>query len=107
MTQEEPSPTASTMRRVLLAWLVQLLYTASPIDIVPDVVPVLGWLDDAGLFVVVLAFTMWTLILAWRNRDALRDTVQTLEQRGQVLAAKERRIDAEYTPVSAEELESF
>lgn len=25
-------------------------YIASPVDMVPDVIPVLGWLDDVGVF---------------------------------------------------------
>ncbi|MCR5028811.1 MAG: DUF1232 domain-containing protein [Fibrobacter sp.] len=31
-------------------WMIaSLLYTASPIDAVPDAIPVVGWLDDIGL----------------------------------------------------------
>ena len=26
--------------------IISILYTVSPIDLVPDVIPVLGWLDD-------------------------------------------------------------
>ena len=33
-----------------------LLYLISPIDLIPDAIPVLGWLDDLGLASAVLAF---------------------------------------------------
>ncbi len=29
--------------------IVSLLYTASPVDMAPDTIPVLGWFDDFGL----------------------------------------------------------
>lgn len=41
-------------RAVRLRPLLLLLYLASPIDLVPDVIPVLGYADDAVLAVVVL-----------------------------------------------------
>ena len=28
--------------------VLSLMYTASPIDLVPDAIPVIGWLDDIG-----------------------------------------------------------
>ncbi len=31
--------------------LLALIYTISPIDIVPDVLPVVGWADDAGVII--------------------------------------------------------
>ena len=31
-----------------------LLYSISPVDVVPDVVPLLGWLDDATLLLILL-----------------------------------------------------
>ena len=34
---------------VLLILVVALLYIVSPVDIVPDVVPVVGWVDDAAV----------------------------------------------------------
>ena len=33
-----------------------LLYLISPIDAIPDVIPVVGWLDDIGVATAVLAF---------------------------------------------------
>ena len=32
--------------RLLIALVVGLLYLASPIDIIPDVIPFAGWIDD-------------------------------------------------------------
>lgn len=44
---------ASTADKVLV--LGALLYLISPIDLVPDAIPVIGWLDDLGLASAVLA----------------------------------------------------
>jgi uncharacterized membrane protein YkvA (DUF1232 family) len=39
-------------------FLVAILYVAFPLDLVPDVAPVIGWLDDAGVFTASLAWIM-------------------------------------------------
>lgn len=45
------------------AWFTSAAYTVSPIDLIPDIVPILGQLDDVfGMFVVGL-FTIYTV---WR-----------------------------------------
>ena len=36
-----------------------LLYILSPIDLVPDVLPVVGWLDDLGIGALFLAYCSW------------------------------------------------
>ena len=54
-------------RRVRVALLALLAYLASPIDLVPDFVPVLGYADDA----VVVALT-----LRWVARHAGMDALQ-------------------------------
>lgn len=38
--------------RVLLPAVMALLYGASPIDLIPDLIPLLGWSDDVTVFVV-------------------------------------------------------
>ena len=48
------SPRVATWKKVL--GVAAVLYAVLPIDAIPDVVPILGWLDDVG--VLGLAFTL-------------------------------------------------
>jgi len=43
-----------------------LVYAIVPIDLIPDLVPILGWLDDAGL----LTLAMVLLARAWGHYRA-------------------------------------
>ena len=51
--------------------LLLLLYLASPIDLVPDFIPVLGYLDD--VLVVLFAFV---LIVNLTSRAVVQDLIQ-------------------------------
>ena len=44
-----------------------LLYLLSPIDISPDVIPILGWIDD-GIVASLLVASLSQMLLAGRNR---------------------------------------
>ena len=76
---------ASDFQKGLAVFLmvISLLYTASPIDLAPDAIPVFGWVDDLGLLataamnvvqqfakdqnsamVKILKYAKWLLILA-------------------------------------------
>ncbi len=63
--------------------IMSMLYAVSPIDLAPDAIPVIGWLDDAGFLITatmnaiqqfskdqnssmvkILKYTKWLLILA-------------------------------------------
>ena len=40
----------------LMAIAGALLYTVSPIDILPDIIPIIGWLDDVGVWVFLVKY---------------------------------------------------
>ena len=44
---------ASPLQKGLAVFLMimSLLYTASPIDLAPDAIPVVGWIDDIGFLI--------------------------------------------------------
>jgi uncharacterized membrane protein YkvA (DUF1232 family) len=52
----------------IFSLIVALLYGASPIDLIPDVIPVIGWVDDA--FIVPLFIVL--AILQWRRMRKAR-----------------------------------
>jgi len=43
------------------AWFAQAVYAISPIDLIPDLIPVLGWADDFLGFVLVLAISAYAI----------------------------------------------
>lgn len=52
---QQPLKSQAKWKRVIIA-LLALLYIISPLDLIPDVIPVIGWLDDLG-------------VLAWAARQ--------------------------------------
>jgi uncharacterized membrane protein YkvA (DUF1232 family) len=53
----------------ILSSLAAVLYGASPIDVIPDVILILGWMDDA---VAVPTFLMFAWIFYARHRKAAK-----------------------------------
>lgn len=47
-------PKVATWKK--LSGIAAAVYVASPIDIVPDVIPILGWMDDLGILGAFAAF---------------------------------------------------
>lgn len=45
----------------IVSLFVALLYGVSPIDLIPDVLPLVGWIDDALLIplLLLLAYRLW------------------------------------------------
>jgi uncharacterized membrane protein YkvA (DUF1232 family) len=75
-------------------WLVagSLIYLISPIDISPDFIPVIGWIDD-GLIAAILVAEVSQLIL---------DRLQTLKARkGETVAQAPETVDASAVEVDA------
>lgn len=49
--------------------LFAVLYVIMPIDLIPDTIPIVGWMDDVGIF---------SLVLAWTARHVQRYATPTL-----------------------------
>lgn len=52
-----PLKSQAKWKRTIIA-LLAFLYIVSPLDLIPDVIPVIGWLDDLG-------------VLAWAAKQVL------------------------------------
>lgn len=50
----------------LIGILIALIYTLFPADVLPDMIPILGWLDDAALWILFF----WYFFLRLREADA-------------------------------------
>jgi len=55
----------------IVAWFLQGLYIVSPIDFVPDVLPFIGWADDAMLFGLCMVMTVGTVLWIMRSNPHL------------------------------------
>lgn len=83
----------------VLLWLLQLVYMLSPIDLVPDIVPIAGWSDDLFAFGFTLLFTLNTLHRLYERGRAISGQVAG-EGRGRV-------IDAAYEPVPVDRIKAL
>lgn len=55
----------------LLPILTAVLYGASPIDLIPDILLLVGWVDD-GLMGIVMSFlSLWLFVRARRQRSVV------------------------------------
>ena len=45
--------------------LAALAYVVSPVDAIPDAIPVIGWLDDVGVLTLLVA-AMWKVVDRYR-----------------------------------------
>jgi uncharacterized membrane protein YkvA (DUF1232 family) len=63
-------------------------YLISPIDILPDFIPVLGWLDD---LVVIPLLVSWIVSMLPQKAES-RATYQRRDQNGQIIDGDYRRL---------------
>lgn len=84
MTEKGPSLPrqllASPVAQMIL-FLFTVAYVISPIDVIPDVLPVIGWLDDLAVF-----FTQVSAFFLY-----IRQKRQASEQKQQASRSEERR----------------
>ncbi|MBI5546775.1 MAG: DUF1232 domain-containing protein [Deltaproteobacteria bacterium] len=61
-----------------LAGLAAIAYVVSPIDLVPDVLPLIGWLDDVGVIALIAGYYVRQISL-YRSRQ-LKTPANATEQ---------------------------
>lgn len=69
------------LRNSKYRWLLilgSLFYLVTPIDISPDFLPVLGWLDD-GVVMTLLLSEFTDLVMDYRNRRQKKEDSDTIE----------------------------
>ena len=57
-------PSASPIGKLFV--LAALVYVVSPVDAIPDALPVIGWLDDVGVMSLAVAW-MWKVVGRYRE----------------------------------------
>ncbi len=72
---------ARTPASAKLATIAAALYVISPVDFIPDLIPLLGWLDD-GLVAM--------LLLKWAQRLLPTELLASLKARQEAKAAQHR-----------------
>ena len=58
---QQPLKSQAKWKRVIIAVLA-MLYVISPLDLIPDFIPIIGWLDDLGVLV-------WAARQVFFNKD--------------------------------------
>ncbi len=53
--------------RVIVSALAAIIYVISPFDLIPDFIPVIGWLDDATVFALVLSYGLGAELNEYRR----------------------------------------
>ena len=71
---KDPAISAGVKWRAIIGLVIIFAYVVSPIDIIPDVIPFSGWLDD--LIIVPLGFTILRLITPGISMVEKRNTAQ-------------------------------
>jgi uncharacterized membrane protein YkvA (DUF1232 family) len=64
ISKAQATDTANTTRTVLagIAIILAIIYLIWPVDFIPDIIPVIGWIDDLIVIALAIGFAM----NAWR-----------------------------------------
>lgn len=85
----------------VLMWAFTLLYTASPIDVIPDFIPVLGQADDAMGWLASIAVTVYTAYRLQQRKKA--EALEGAEPSASVTSANPV-VEDSYQPWSLEQI---
>lgn len=64
----------------IVAVIIAVIYTVLPVDIIPDVIPVIGWLDDLGIDVtaLIIAFLKFSFT---NSSDSITDSNEKINHK--------------------------
>ena len=70
---------ANQKRSVLavVPMIIAIVYGVSPVDLIPDILPLIGWVDDGVMGVLMGTISIWILV---RNRRQRLDNAVSSQQ---------------------------
>lgn len=80
----EPAARKFPWLQIIVMGLLALLYSGSPLDLIPDFIPVLGWMDDLfvdlGLFGLILrtVFKYYSLKATVRRGGSMKSALRSI-----------------------------
>lgn len=77
----------NTIRHPKYRWLLiagSLLYLISPLDISPDLIPIIGWIDD-GIIATLLVTELSQMMMGLLNRKTQAPSARYVEEEGPVV----------------------
>jgi len=71
-------------KNIIISALGGILYIVSPIDLIPDFIPVVGWFDDVSVFMLILELGLATELNKYRKWKELYGMVSNYENNNMV-----------------------
>lgn len=78
MSVNNVPPTKSTPWQAWLSIIMAVVYGVSPIDLIPDLIPILGLVDDLGVGAILGSVAIAFFLRHRRNQKAVRSNAPTV-----------------------------